>query len=75
MGGEAMRDIGDHPEIANALRTGYPHGDPEYPQCPVCGSDCAEIYMDVDHVIVGCDECVTISSAWECEKCFRSDEL
>lgn len=65
----------DCPEVANALSTGYPHGEPEYPHCPVCGSECSEIYKDENGDIFGCEECIEIENAWECEECFRSDEL
>ena len=61
----------EHPEIANALRTGYPHGDPTYPHCPVCGAECEEIYMDENDDIFACDECVKTKNAWEVENCFR----
>ena len=65
----------DCPEVANALSTGYPHGEPEYPRCPVCGNECSEIYTDEHGDIFACDECVETKNAWECEECFRSDEL
>ena len=65
-----MMEIGDHPLIANALRTGYPHGEPEYPICPVCGEECEEIYMNQDREIFGCDGCVKTQNAWITEKCF-----
>ena len=60
----------DHPLVANALRTGYPHGEPTYPHCPVCGSECEEIYFDQYGTICGCDECTQKKSAWEVEECF-----
>ena len=60
----------DHPEIANAMRTGYRYGDPKWPHCPVCGAECEEIYMDKDGEIFACDECVKIKNAWETEECF-----
>lgn len=60
----------DHPEIENAIRTGYPHGEPNYPHCPVCGSECDEIYLDVDNEICGCDECIRTRSAWFVDECF-----
>lgn len=65
----------DCPEVANALRTGYPHGEPDYPHCPVCNSECDEVYMDEHGEIFACSECVKIKNAWECEECFGSDEL
>ena len=62
--------IPDHPEIRNALETGYPSGKvPEYPHCPVCGAECSTVYF-CDLEIVGCDECVTSHDAWETDKCF-----
>ena len=60
----------DHPEIANAIATGYPHGKPKQPTCPVCGKECDTIYMDEYGEIWACDECVQKKSAWECEECF-----
>lgn len=65
-----MSGIGDHPAIANALRTGYPQGEPKYPHCPVCGKECEEVHMDENGVIFACDECVKTKSAWEVEECF-----
>lgn len=60
----------DHPAVANALRTGYPNGEPEWPHCPVCGSECEEVYKDENGVVFACDECVKKQSAWECDECF-----
>jgi len=61
----------DHPLIENTLRTGYPHGEPTYPQCPVCGAECDEIYFNEDDEIFGCDECVKTKNAWFVDECFR----
>lgn len=60
----------NHPEITNCIRTGYPHGEPAYPHCPVCGSECEEIVFDQYGTICGCDECIKAKSAWEVEECF-----
>ena len=60
----------DHPEVENAIRTGYPHGEPKYPVCPVCGYECDTVYLDMDGDIIGCSECVKTKSAWEVEECF-----
>lgn len=60
----------DHPDIANALRTGYPNGEPETPTCPVCGKECEDVYLDSNHVIFGCDRCVKVRSAWDHDECF-----
>ena len=64
----------EHPEITKALRTGYPHGEPKWPICPVCGKECETIYMDRDGEIFACDECLQTENAWECDKCFEEDE-
>lgn len=32
--------------------------EPEYPECPVCGSECEDIYYSTDGDIVGCDDCI-----------------
>jgi hypothetical protein len=63
----------EHPEITNALRTGYPHGEPEYPHCPICGAETDHIYRHAEGDIIGCEDCVSIESAWEAEECFRKE--
>ena len=60
----------EHPLITKAIQTGYPHGEPTYPHCPVCGAECEEIYFDQYDTICGCDECTKTKSAWEVEGCF-----
>lgn len=60
----------DHPAIANALRTGYPNGEPEYPHCPVCGRECETVFMDENDVIFACDNCCKKRSAWNHDECF-----
>lgn len=60
----------EHPGITNAIRAGYPHGEPRYPHCPVCDRECEEVYKDREGVIFACDECVKTHSAWEVEECF-----
>ena len=63
--------IPDHPAIRNAERTGYPDGkEPEYPHCPICGEECDTVYKDNSGDIVGCEECISTSDAWEAEECF-----
>lgn len=53
-------NIGDHPDIANALATGYPRGcEPQEYYCPVCGRECETLYrQEVSREIVGCDVCI-----------------
>ena len=60
----------EHPEITRTMETGYPHGEPDYPHCPVCGAEIDEVYADADGDIIGCEECIKIKNAWECEECF-----
>lgn len=60
-----MFDIGDHPEIERTLRTGYPHGEPIYPHCPVCESEADTFYKNTHGDIVGCEECLHRVDAWE----------
>lgn len=41
----SYQDIGDHPDIAAALATGYPRRKKhDYPRCPVCGEECSKVY-------------------------------
>ena len=55
----------EHPEIANAIRTGYPHGEPNYPHCPVCEAEADTFYKNHYGDIVGCEECLCRVDAWE----------
>jgi hypothetical protein len=55
----------DCPEVANALRTGYPHGEPDYPHCPVCEAETDTFYKNQYGDIVGCEECLRRVDAWE----------
>ena len=67
-------NIPDHPEIANALRTGYARGkEPDYPVCPVCGSATDAVYSDGVNVL-GCPDCINTVDAWEEEECFPEKE-
>lgn len=59
----------NHPAVENALKTGYPGGEPNWPHCPVCDAECDEVYMDVNNVVFGCTECVRVKSAWDTEEC------
>lgn len=61
-----MRDLPDHPVIANMERTGHPDGkEPVPPLCPICGRECEIIYRDRDdHEIKGCDLCIEQIDHW-----------
>ena len=63
----------EHPDITRTIATGYPQGEPNYPHCPVCGSECEEIYFNEDKEIFGCDECVRTKSAWFVRECFKEE--
>ena len=59
-------NIGDPPDIARTLATGYPDGkDPQAPICPVCGEETDTVYTDYGGEIVGCSNCLTPHDAWE----------
>lgn len=60
----------NHPDIENALRTGYPGGEPKWPKCPVCNSECDEVLVDENNVVFGCEHCTRTKSAWDCAECF-----
>lgn len=61
----------DHPDIASAMRTGYPKGvEPKEPICPRCRKPCDTIYKDLTEEIVGCDLCVSSHDPWETPECF-----
>lgn len=56
-------EIGDHPDIANALRYGYPDPDTTFPTCPECGEECTELY-EGRWETVGCECCCNWVDAW-----------
>lgn len=56
----------DDPIIRNMESTGYPDGkEPKYPVCPVCGATADTFYKNAEGEILGCDECIYPSDAWE----------
>lgn len=68
-------DIPEHPVIRNLERTGYPSGrTPEYPRCPICGTECDIVYRNKNHKVVGCYDCLSIDDAWEAPECFPEGE-
>lgn len=67
----SYQDIGDHPDIAAALATGYPRRKkPVWPRCPVCGEECETIYRGWHGSYIGCNVCVDTKDAWEVDECF-----
>ncbi len=61
-----MKSIPDHPDIAKALRTGYPY-DTDYilAICPKCGREAEYFYKDSCNEIVGCSLCIEEVDALE----------
>ena len=57
--------IPDHPDIACALRTGYPEP-VAFPRCPVCGEETDVFFRNCrSGEILGCDNCIEERDAWE----------
>lgn len=70
-----MAAIPDYPIIRNCERSGWSDGkDPEYPVCPVCGTECETLYADRDGDVFACDVCVKTKDAWEAAECFPGKE-
>lgn len=55
----------DCPEIENTISTGYSHGKPKYPHCPVCDSETDIFYKDSMGDVIGCENCISQVDAWE----------
>lgn len=53
----------DAPWIRDAMLNGPPEPDPVY--CPVCDTECSEIYFDKGGNVVGCDYCISRQDAGE----------
>lgn len=63
-----MFEIGDHPVVANMMRTGFPDGrEPKEMSCPICGADAERFYETKDSIIVGCECCLTSRYYYEYE--------
>lgn len=61
-----MELIPDAPDIKACMFMGYSGWDRKSPPiCPVCGEECDTLYRDNFGNIVGCDNCITSSDAWE----------
>lgn len=61
-----MKLIPDAPDIMACMLTGYPRSSATpIPTCPICGEECDTLYRDNFGNIVGCDNCITSSDAWE----------
>ena len=61
---EEESQVRDHPDIERLERTGET-GAGLYPRCPVCGGECEKIFRSKAGFVVGCEECVSVTDAWE----------
>lgn len=61
---EEAPQVRDHPDIERLERTGET-GAGLYPRCPVCGGECEKIFRSKAGFVVGCEECVSVTDAWE----------
>lgn len=45
----------------------YPGPPPEDPMpvCPFCGEECETVYLDVNHNVIGCNNCIQEKNAYE----------
>ncbi|MEG2286071.1 MAG: hypothetical protein RSB90_10955 [Eubacterium sp.] len=60
-----MINIQDYPITRNLEQTGWPDAkEPQYPDCPMCGSQAEEFYKNKEGEIIGCSDCVEQLS-WE----------
>lgn len=57
-------NIPDAPDIRMTEATGYPTP-VSWPHCPLCGEECETIYKDYYGDVVGCENCIETSNAWE----------
>ncbi len=56
--------IPDAPDIRRTEATGWPVR-VSWPRCPVCGAECETLFRGRGGEILGCEDCVTASDAWE----------
>lgn len=62
-----MEQVPDHPIIQSMMKYGHPNGaeGERVPWCPICGNEAEEFYIDQNHKICGCDECMKTVEAWD----------
>ena len=58
-----MQQIPDAPWIRDAEMNGLPADDPV--ECPVCGRECEEFFLDEGDDIIGCDKCIRSVDAFD----------
>ena len=42
-----------------------PEAEEFIPRCPVCGRECDTLYLDSDHDVFGCEQCIEMQDAYE----------
>ena len=42
-----------------------PEAEEFIPRCPVCGLECDTLYLDKDHEVFGCEQCIEMQDAYE----------
>lgn len=57
-----MTETLDAPEIRRAERWGAADGEA---LCPVCGAECADVYLDAWNEIAGCECCLRRVDVWQ----------
>lgn len=55
----------EHPDITAAQLYGYPKKPLDMPECPICGKQCDEIYLNIYGEVVGCDVCIKVKDSFE----------
>ena len=64
-----MTDISDHPDIAAAMRTGYPRRKMARMRCcPFCGEELTReevIYINETGEAMGCEKCIRVRNSEE----------
>ena len=64
-----MTNLDDHPDIAAAMRTGYPRGKTVRMRCcPMCGEELTLeeiIYINANGEAIGCETCVRVINSEE----------
>ena len=58
-----MEQIPDAPWIRDAELNGVPSAEPV--ECPECGEECEEIYLDPSGYCCGCNRCLRAVDAWD----------
>ena len=70
-----MRDAFGRPCFRETWLDGPPEPKPVY--CPVCESECSEIFFGPTGDVVGCDECISKQDAgeWAAEEAEKAREI